>query len=84
MRAQLITTLDLAGVASHYANQLREAECVERDHGQGDILAWSMWELDHPDHGPSQGLFLALQQPNDRSRYFLYLRVAWTSTELTV
>jgi hypothetical protein len=75
--AELITRLDLAGVADHYAEEMRLAGCVERDRGQGDLVAWSTWEVDHPEHGPSQGLFLALQQVNDPTRYFLYERVAW-------
>jgi hypothetical protein len=55
---------------------MRQAGCVERDHGQGDVLAWSTWDLDHPDYGASHGLVLVVQQPNDHTQYFLYLRVA--------
>lgn len=69
--------LTFYSVASHYASQTREAGCVEHDHGHGDVLAWSTWDLDHPDHGPSHGLVLIVQQPNDRTQYFLYLRVGW-------
>ena len=76
-QAELITPLDLAAVAEHYADQMREAGCIERDRGQGDLVGWSTWELDDPDHGPSQALVLALQQVNDPTRYFLYVRVAW-------
>jgi hypothetical protein len=75
--AELITSLDLAAIADHYSDQVREAGCIERDRGQGDLLAWSTWELDDPDHGPSQGLFLALQQLHDPTRYFLYERISW-------
>lgn len=75
--AELVTPLDLAAVAAHYAGQMREAGSIERDRGQGDLLAWSTWEVDQPDHGLSQGLVLVLQQVNDPTRYFLYLRVAW-------
>jgi len=75
--AQLVTSLDLAAVAAHYANQMREAGCRPRDSGQGDDVAWSTWDLEQPDVGPAVGLFMALQQPNDRSQYFIYERVAW-------
>lgn len=77
-QAQLTTSLDLGTVASRYAEQMRQAGCAERDRGQGQEVAWSTWELDHPDHGPSQGLVLVMQQPGSPSRYFLYLRVAWS------
>lgn len=78
-QAELITSLDLSAVATHYAGQMRKAWCRERDRGQGNLLSWSTWEVEHPEHGPSQGLFLALQQVNDATRYFLYVRVAWTA-----
>lgn len=76
-QAELITPLDLGAVATHYAEQMRDTGCVAWDCGQGDSLAWSTWTLDDPDHGPSQCLFLALQQMDDPTRYFLYERVTW-------
>jgi hypothetical protein len=73
--AQLDTTLDLAAVAEHYADQLVSAGWQLEGRGADPVLAWHTWRFTDSDGERWQGLFLARTRPTLPGEVLLHLRV---------
>ena len=63
--AGLVTALDLAAVAAHYARQLERVGWTRRSGDEGgSVLAWSAWDVVDEDGELWQGmLFIVLRRP---------------------
>lgn len=72
--ANLVTDLDIAALASHYAKQLSAANWTAVASGVDGPLAWHTWNFINEEQEPWHGLLLIEQIPNKTNEYFLMLR----------
>jgi hypothetical protein len=82
--ATLHTTLDLAAVAAHYADRLRQAGWEARAQGQDGPAAWSAWTFRDDAGEEWQGLLYMLQRPAADGQYVLYLRADASGDTLSI
>ena len=91
------SSLDLAAVAAHYAQQLERGGWTRRDGDEGGgVLVWSAWDFVDEAGEPWQGQFVVLrwpQAPGDAERpqerlepgmfreYVLEVRLIWAGGE---
>lgn len=79
--AILLTELDLAAVAAHYASQLTGAGWMQDASGEGGPAAWSAWSLRDEDGAPWHGLLFVLKRPEAEGQYHLIIRVELDASE---
>lgn len=80
-QAILLTELDLAAVAAHYAGQLTGAGWTQGANGESGPAAWSAWSLRDEDGEPWHGLLFILKQPEAEGQYYLIIRVELDASE---
>ena len=78
-RASVETSLELAAVAAHYAQQFVNGGWVHGEAGQEGLVAWNTWTFQDDEKEPWRALFFILKRPDIPQRYTLHLEAEWAT-----
>jgi hypothetical protein len=75
------TSLDLASLAEHYAEQLAQAGWESAGSGETPPLAWSTWRFHDEDGEAWYAIFFAFRVLDLPNRYLVELQAYWTGAQ---